>query len=155
MMGDDLPPENVYIIRDGADYGWPACHSGDLVDPELGTEDACSGVEQPVVEMQAHSAPLGLTFYDGAMFPEEYHGDLFIAFHGSWNRSEPTGYKVVRLPFANGEPAGAVVDFATGWLDEESGAVDGRPVGVLVGADGALYVSDDKGGYIYRIRYEG
>jgi glucose/arabinose dehydrogenase len=155
MMGDDLPPENVYIIRDGADYGWPACHSGDLVDPELGTEDACSGVERPVVEMQAHSAPLGLTFYDGAMFPEEFHGDLFIAFHGSWNRSEPTGYKVVRLPFANGEPAGAVVDFATGWLDEESGAVDGRPVGVLVGADGALYVSDDKGGYIYRIRYEG
>jgi glucose/arabinose dehydrogenase len=155
MMGDDLPPENVYVIRDGGDYGWPFCHSGDIVDPDFGAEGACSGVEQPVVEMQAHSAPLGLAFYDGATFPDEYRGDLFIAFHGSWNRSEPTGYKVVRLHFADGEPAESVVDFATGWLDEESEEVRGRPVAVLVGADGALYVSDDKGGFIYRIQYEG
>lgn len=155
LMGDDLPPENVYVVREGANYGWPFCHSGDIVDPDLGAEGACEGVEQPVVEMQAHSAPLGLAFYDGTMFPEEYRGDLFIAFHGSWNRSEPTGYKVVRLPFTDGEPAGSVVDFATGWLDAESEAVAGRPVDVLAGADGALYVSDDKGGYIYRIYYEG
>lgn len=154
FMGDDLPPENVYIVRDGADYGWPFCHSGDIVDPDYGEPGSCNGVEPPVVAMQAHSAPLGLTFYDGEMFPPEYRGDLFIAFHGSWNRSEPTGYKVVRLPFANGEPADAVVDFATGWLNEASDAVDGRPVDVLVGADGALYVSDDKGGFIYRISYQ-
>lgn len=155
LLGDELPPENVYIIREGADYGWPACHSGDIVDPDFGSEGACAGVGQPVVEMQAHSAPLGLTFYDGETFPEEYRGDLFIAFHGSWNRSEPTGYRVVRLPFTGGESADGVVDFATGWLDEASGDVPGRPVDVLVGADGALYVSDDKGGYIYRIQYEG
>src|SRR5690606_15968402 len=98
LMGDDLPPENVYVVRDGADYGWPICHSGDIVDPDMGSPGAWEGVEQPVVEMQAHSAPLGLTFYDGEMFPEEYRGDLFIAFHGSWNRSVPTGYSVVRLP---------------------------------------------------------
>src|SRR5690554_5503055 len=107
-MGDDLPPENIYVVQDGADYGWPTCHSGDIIDPDMGSPGDCEGVEQPVVEMQAHSAPLGITFYDGDMFPEEYHGDLFIAFHGSWNRSVPTGYKVVRLPFQNGRPADAV-----------------------------------------------
>jgi glucose/arabinose dehydrogenase len=101
--------------------------------------------------MQAHSAPLGITFYDGDSFPAEFVGDLFIAFHGSWNRSEPTGYKVVRLPAGATE----IVDFATGWLDEASGEAAGRPVGVTVGADGALYVSDDKAGLIYRIQFEG
>lgn len=155
LMGDDQPPENIYIIRDGADYGWPTCHSGRIVDPDMGAQGNCEGVEQPVVEMQAHSAPLGITFYDGQMFPEVYRGDLFIAFHGSWNRSVPTGYKVVRLPFEDGRPADAVEDFATGWLDPESGNASGRPVDVLVGSDGALYVSDDKGGYVYRIVYEG
>lgn len=155
FMGDDMPPETVYVVRDGADYGWPYCHSGDIVDPDEGFDGACEGVEEPVVEMQAHSAPLGLAFYTGAAFPEAYRGDLFIAFHGSWNRSVPTGYKVVRLPFEGGEPADAVVDFATGWLDQETGESSGRPVDVLVGGDGALYVSDDKGGFIYRIVYEG
>ena len=154
LMGDELPPETVYVIADGADYGWPYCHSGDVVDPDLGFDGACDGVPQPVVEMQAHSAPLGLAFYNGDMFPATYRGDLFIAFHGSWNRSAPTGYKVVRLPFENGEPAAAVVDFATGWLDRETGDASGRPVDVLVGSDGALYISDDKGGYIYRISYQ-
>lgn len=154
LMGDDLPPETVYVVEEGADYGWPTCHSGRIVDPDMGFEGACEGVEAPVVEMQAHSAPLGLTFYTGEMFPEAYEGDLFIAFHGSWNRSVPTGYKVVRLPFENGEPADEVVDFATGWLDQESGFAAGRPVDVLTGADGALYVSDDKGNFIYRISYE-
>lgn len=153
LMGDDLPPENLYVVRDGADYGWPTCHSGRIVDPDQGSRGDCEGVAQPVVEMQAHSAPLGITFYDGEMFPEEYHGDLFIAFHGSWNRSVPTGYKVVRLPFEDGRAGDAVEDFATGWLDLDSNNASGRPVDVLVGPDGALYVSDDKGGYIYRIVY--
>ena len=155
FMGDNMPPETVYVVRDGADYGWPYCHSGDIVDPDEGFEGACEGVEEPVVEMQAHSAPLGLSFYTGATFPETYRGDLFIAFHGSWNRSVPTGYKVVRLPFEDGEPSDAVVDFATGWLDHDSGDASGRPVDVLVGGDDALYISDDKGGFIYRIQYEG
>lgn len=154
LLGDDLPPETVYVVRDGADYGWPYCHSGSLVDPDLGFDGACAGVEAPVVAMQAHSAPLGIAFYAGTQFPAGYQGDLFIAFHGSWNRSEPTGYKIVRLDLVDGVPAGAVTDFATGWLLAD-GTVVGRPAGVTVGADGALYISDDKGGYIYRISYTG
>jgi len=102
--------------------------------------------------MQAHSAPLGLVFYDGSSFPADYRGDLFIAFHGSWNRSVPTGYKVVRIPFVNGQPTGKVLDFATGWRNERSGNVAGRPVGLAIGPDGALYVSDDKADRIYRIQ---
>lgn len=153
FMGDDLPPETVYIVRDDVDYGWPGCHSGNIIDPEFGGPDACQDVGQPVVQMQAHSAPLGLTFYDGEAFPDEYQGDLFIAFHGSWNRSVPTGYKVVRLPLQGSQPAGPIEDFAVGWLDEETGEASGRPVGLAVGPDGALFVSDDKGGFIYRIIY--
>jgi glucose/arabinose dehydrogenase len=155
LMGDDIPPETVYIVREGGDYGWPRCHSGDVPDPEYGGPGACDDVVQPVVQMQAHSAPLGLVFYTGSAFPPDYHGDLFIAFHGSWNRSVPTGYKVVRLPLDEGLPSGPVEDFATGWLDQDTYLASGRPVGLAVGPDGALYVSDDKGGFIYRIIYQG
>lgn len=153
FMGDDLPPETVYVIRDGGRYGWPACHAGDIPDPEFGGPGACDGMEQPVVEMQAHTAPLGLTFYTGDAFPEAYRDDLFIALHGSWNRPEPVGYEVVRVPLDNGIVAGPGEAFATGWLDA-GGAVSGRPVGLAVGPDGALYVSDDRGGFIYRIAYD-
>jgi glucose/arabinose dehydrogenase len=152
LMSDDLPPETIYVVRDGADYGWPTCHSGDVPDPDLGGPGACDGVEQPVAEMTAHSAPLGMAFYTGTTFPEAYHDDLFIALHGSWNRSEPVGYSVVRLPLDGSAPAGAVEEFAAGWR-AESGEVRGRPVGLAVGPDGALYVSDDRGGLIYRIQY--
>jgi glucose/arabinose dehydrogenase len=107
-------------------------------------------VELPDLEMQAHSAPLGLTFYHGQMFPPEYRGDLFIGFHGSWNRSTKTGYKVVRVRMRDGRPA-AAEDFATGWLVGDR--VWGRPVDASVGPDGALYVSDDYAGLIYRITY--
>jgi glucose/arabinose dehydrogenase len=155
LMGDDVPPDTVDIVRDGADYGWPRCHAGDVVDPEFGGPDACDGVTQPVARIQAHSAPLGLAFYTGETFPGDYQGDLFIAYHGSWNRSEPTGYKVVRLPVRAGEVAGPIEDFAVGWLDQETDRASGRPVGLAVGPDGALYVSDDKGGFIYRISYRG
>jgi glucose/arabinose dehydrogenase len=155
LMGDDLPPETVYIVEEGLDYGWPSCHSGDVLDPEFGQPGACDGIAQPVLQMQAHSAPLALAFYTGDSFPGEYRGDLFIAFHGSWNRSTPTGYKVVRLPLRGSEPAGPVEDFVSGWLDEEAFQASGRPAGLAVGPDGALYISDDKGGFIYRIRYHG
>lgn len=155
LLGDDLPPETIYQVKEGGRYGWPACINGYLEDPDAGFTGACQGVERPVVEMQAHSAPLGLVFYTGDAFPPDYQDDLFIAFHGSWNRSVLTGYKVVRLPFTNGQPADAVEDFATGWLDGADSEVSGRPVGLAVGPDGALYVSDDKGGYIYRIHYQG
>jgi glucose/arabinose dehydrogenase len=155
MLGDDLPPEALYIVRDGLDYGWPSCHNGTIEDPDFGGPESCRDIARPVVNMQAHSAPLGLVFYNGKAFPAEYHGDLFIAFHGSWNRSVPTGYKVVRLPMEGNRSRGPLEDFATGWLDEANGRAFGRPVGLAVGPDGALYVSDDKAGMIYRINYSG
>jgi glucose/arabinose dehydrogenase len=150
-LGDDLPPETVYHVRQGDDAGWPYCHSGRIVDPDFGADDSCDGILVPAVEMQAHSAPLGLTFYTGQQFPEEYQGDLFVAFHGSWNRTVPTGYKVIRVPLRDGTP-GPVQDFATGWLRDD-GSNWGRPVDVLTGSDGSLFVSDDSGGVIYRIFY--
>lgn len=152
FLGDDLPPETVYQVQEGDDYGWPRCHSGRVIDPDFGDEGACQGVGSPEVEMQAHAAPLGLAFYTGDQFPPEYEGDLFIALHGSWNRSIPVGYKVVRVPFS-GESIGPVGDFAVGWL--ESGSSWGRPVDVVVGMDGSLFISDDAGGRIYRITYVG
>jgi glucose/arabinose dehydrogenase len=154
LMGDDLPPETVYIVQDGADYGWPRCHSGTVPDPDFGDPNACDGVPQPIVQMQAHSAPLDLVFYTGDSFPDEYQNDLFIAFHGSWNRSVPTGYKVVRLPLDGSQVTGPVEDFAVGWLNEDTGQATGRPVGLAIGPDGALYISDDKSGFIYRVSYE-
>jgi glucose/arabinose dehydrogenase len=153
-LGDNLPPETVNQISEGADFGWPRCHAGRIVDPEFGGSDACLEVTPPGVEIQAHSAPLGLAFYTGQNFPPEYQGDLFVALHGSWNRSEPTGYKVVRIPFGDGSP-GQVTEFAWGWLTEDGEQRWGRPVDVLVGTDGALYVSDDFGGVIFRIFYSG
>jgi glucose/arabinose dehydrogenase len=152
-LGDDQPPETVYSVREGDDAGWPYCHSGRIVDPDYGSPSACDGVVAPAVEMQAHSAPLGLTFYTGQQFPEEYRGDLFVAFHGSWNRTVPTGYKVVRISIRDGSP-GPVQEFAAGWLRAD-GSNWGRPVDVLTASDGSLFVSDDSGGFIYRIFYAG
>lgn len=153
MLGDDLPPETVNVLADGADFGWPRCHAGRIVDPDYGGQSGCEGVKAPAVEMQAHSAPLGLRFYDGQMFPAEYQGNLFVAFHGSWNRSDPTGYKIVRVPVDESGQAGAVQDFATGWLQAD-GDSWGRPVDVIVAADGSLMISDDAGGRVYRIFYQ-
>jgi glucose/arabinose dehydrogenase len=151
-LGDDFPPDEINVIRQGRHYGWPACHGDRVPDPEFGDEAFCRETEPPAVNLQAHSAPLGLAFYTGTMFPETYRGRLFAAYHGSWNRSVPTGYKVVSIPFRDGMPAGEPEDFATGWL--RRGDVQGRPVAVLVGADGALMVSDDKSGRIYRITFK-
>lgn len=149
-LGDDLPPEEVNIVREGRHYGWPDCYGQRVVDPEFGTPEFCATTEPPVIEMPAHSAPLGLVFYTGAQFPSEYRGDLFIAFHGSWNRTEPTGYKVVRVPFVAGRP-GPVQDFLTGWLVGRTAW--GRPVAPLVGPDGSLYLTDDQAEAVYRITY--
>lgn len=152
MLGDDLPPDTVQRVQLGDDFGWPRCHSGRIVDPEYGEAGACEGVAPPQIELEAHSAPLGLVFYEGAQFPAEYRGGLFVAYHGSWNRSVPTGYKLVFIPFQAGDP-GPVQDFATGWL--AGGVSWGRPVDVVVGPDGSLFISDDSGGKIYRIFYHG
>ncbi len=155
FLGDDLPPDAVYVVREGVDYGWPRCNSGRLVDPDFGFDGACDGVPDPAVAIQAHSAPLGLVFYDHEAFPAAYHGGLFVAYHGSWNRSEPTGYKVVFVPVSAAGDAGEPQDFIVGWLDPATDEVAGRPVGVAVGPDGDLFISDDKGGFIYRAVYRG
>ncbi|MBN1260611.1 MAG: PQQ-dependent sugar dehydrogenase [Anaerolineae bacterium] len=152
-LGDDQPPETLYMVREGDDAGWPGCHAGRIVDPDFGNTGSCDGILLPVVELQAHSAPIGLVFYTGLQFPESYVGDLFVAFRGSWNRTEPTGYKIVHIPFENGQP-GPVQDFAVGWLRPD-GSSWGRPADVEVGTDGALYVSEDRGGIIYRIFFGG
>jgi glucose/arabinose dehydrogenase len=114
-------------------------------------------VLEPKVQMQAHSAPLGLEFYEGTEFPAEYRNNIFVAFHGSWNRSVPTGYKVVRVKLDDkGQPQGGAEDFITGWLapgEKRQGRWMGRPVGIAFGGDGAMYLSDDVGGVIYRITY--
>lgn len=152
-MGDNLPPETVYLIQDGKNYGWPYCHAGRIIDPNFGSAGSCTNVEKPVVEMHAHMAPLGLTFYNGTQFPVDYQGSLFVAFHGSWNSSVPVGYKIMRVPIIYGQ-VGQAEDFATGWLTS-NGSVWGRPVDVVVGTDGSLFASDDSGGMIYRIYYKG
>jgi glucose/arabinose dehydrogenase len=145
-LGDDRPPETVYELVDGADAGWPRCHAGDIRDPEFGTAaDACDGVARPAVRLPAHTAPLALVGWED---------HLLIALHGSWNSSRKVGYAVWWLPW-DGAPTGEPAPFATGFLPD--GAVDalGRPAGLAVGADGALYVSDDKAGFIYRITRAG
>jgi len=146
-LGDDLPPEEINIIKEG-NYGWPYCYGDRIPDPDYGKPDFCKGTTPPVFKMEAHSAPLGLTFYTGKLFPKEYWGDLFVAFHGSWNRSVPTGYKVVRIRMKDGKPQ-SIEDFATGWLQGKKAW--GRPVDVIIGPDGSLFVSDDRDGSVYRI----
>ncbi len=154
LMGDDTPPETVDVLADGADFGWPRCHAGDIVDPDLGKAGGCTGVAAPAVKMQAHMAPLGMAFYKGGPFPEQYRSSLYIAMHGSWNRSNKVGYKIMRLPLKDGQVAGDAADFVTGFLKDD-GSVAGRPAGVAVAADGSLLVSDDKSGLIYRISWSG
>jgi len=151
LLGDDLPPEEINRIVADGDYGWPYCYGARIPDPDFGTSERCRQTIPPEVEMQAHSAPLGIAFGEGLAFPEAYRGMLLVAFHGSWNRSVPTGYKLVGIPFRAGRPAGAAVDLVSGWLRD--GAAWGRPVAPAVGADGALYLSDDRAGAIYRIVY--
>ena len=149
---ENLPPEELNILVDGGDYGWPYCYSDRVPNPEYHDQARCATTIPPALKMQAHSAPLGISFLAGASsFPAEYRSDLLVAFHGSWNRSTPTGAKVIRVHVVNGKPTSAE-DFITGWQDE-SGKRWGRPVDVVVAADGSVLVSDDGSGSIYRITH--
>jgi glucose/arabinose dehydrogenase len=149
-LGDDVPPEHLNVLRDGKWYGWPQCYLPGRRNPEYPAAD-CSNVEPPAITVQAHSAPLGLAFYTGTRFPAEFRGDAFMTYHGSWNRRVPTGAKVVRVRIQGGA-AIAVEDFVAGWQLGD-GSRWGRPVGLLVMPDGALLVSDDMGGRIWRVSY--
>ena len=146
----DLPPEEINILRDGGDYGWPYCHSDRVPNPEFGDAARCAATIVPALKMQAHSAPMMLAFLDRATaFPAEYRGDALVAFHGSWNRDTPTGAKVVRVRVEGGRPV-SYEDFVVGWQGAD-GSRWGRPVGVAVAADGSVLVSDDAGGAVFRV----
>jgi len=148
-MGDDVPADELNRApRPGLHFGFPFCHQGDVPDPEHGERRLCSEFEPPALRFGAHVAALGMRFYDGAMFPEEYRGRIFVAQHGSWNRSSKVGYRIVSVRL-EGDGAVEAEPFAEGWLQGEE--VWGRPVDVLVMPDGALLVSDDRAGAIYRI----
>jgi glucose/arabinose dehydrogenase len=150
--GDDLPPDFVTRVKEGGFYGWPWFYIGPNVDPRFSGKhpEMAARVITPEVLIQPHSAPLGMTFYTGKKFPAEYHGQAFVAFHGSWNRENRTGYKVVRVPLKDGKPTGEYIDFMIG-LVTPRGEVWGRPVGVTTTHDGALLVTDDGGNRIWRI----
>ncbi len=150
-LGDDLPPDEINIIKEGGDYGWPYAYDNKIPDPMYNDEARAAASLPPKIEVQAHSAPLGLTFFTGNAWGEGYKNDLFVAFHGSWNRSVPTGYKVVRYDLSGQsyDQVSQANDFITGWLTPD-GAL-GRPVDIIQGPDNALYISDDKSGSIYRV----
>jgi glucose/arabinose dehydrogenase len=158
-FGDDLPPDYATHLENGAFYGWPYAYIGPHPDPTFGARrpDLVAKTKTPDVLFQAHSAPLGLAFYTGKQFPAEYQGDAFVAFHGSWNSGHPHGYKVVRIHFAGGKPAGGYEDFVTGFWDGKSSParVYGRPAGLLVAKDGSLLIADDAGKTVWRVAYTG
>jgi glucose/arabinose dehydrogenase len=150
-LGDDRPPDELNRApQPGMHFGYPYCHGGDIPDPEYGGKHPCSQFTPPVQKLGPHVASLGMRFYTGAMFPAEYKNQVFIAEHGSWNRSRPIGYRVTRVKVDGGR-ALSYAPFAEGWL--ENGRAWGRPVDVQPLPDGSLLVSDDLAGAIYRIAY--
>lgn len=155
MMGDDIPPcELNRLTKTGQHFGYPYCHGGDIADPEFGSKRHCSEFVKPQYNFEAHTAPLGMTFYTGDQFPEEYKGDIIVAQHGSWNRSKKIGYRLMRVKVEANKATSAEV-FADGWLNDKTQEQTGRPVDVLQMPDGSILVSDDYGNKVYRISYSG
>jgi glucose/arabinose dehydrogenase len=159
-LGDGLVPDYLAELGEGDFYGWPYAYIGANPDPDYGSRapDRVAATKVPDVLFRAHSAPLGLVFYDGQSFPEAYHGDAFVALHGSWNASQPTGYRVVRVPFRQGRPKdGSYETFVTGFWSRGTGTAEvwGRPAGLAVAKNGALLVADDTGGVVWRVQWVG
>jgi hypothetical protein len=151
-LGDDVPPDELnHAPNPGLNFGFPHCFGKDIADPEFGREAPCGRFTPPDWEFPAHVAALGIRFYTGTQFPADYRNQLFVAQHGSWNRTKPLGYRVALVRFNNGKPVSEEA-FAEGWLKADD-QVLGRPVDVLTMPDGALLVSDDQAGAIYRISY--
>lgn len=152
QLGDDLPPDELnHASRPGQHFGYPYCHGGDLPDPDFGTRNRCAEFSPPARQLAPHAAALGMRFYTGSQFPAQYRNQIFIAEHGSWNRSKKIGYRVSLVRLQDGK-AVAYESFASGWLQGETAW--GRPADVLVLPDGSLLVADDKAGAIYRITYD-
>lgn len=161
IIGDDIPPDEINIIEKGKTYGWPYCYGKGIRDTRFKSSqaksDECATTEPSYIDLPAHSAALGLAFIPKSGWPEEMHNDLLVAYHGSWNRSELTGYKVVRIDLdengavSNGAPA--ETDFVSGFLAAGASEKEalGRPVGLLVENGGVVYVSDDRAGAVYRV----
>ncbi len=155
-LGDNLVPDYVTHVQEGGFYGWPWYYLGPNQDPRFAGKhpELKEKVIVPDVLLQSHSAPLCLTFYEGQQFPAAYRGDIFVASHGSWNRDQRTGYKILRVRMPGGKPSGEYEDFVTGFVvDNEK--VWGRPVGVTVAPDGALIFTDDASGSVWRVTYTG
>jgi glucose/arabinose dehydrogenase len=153
MLGDDVPPDTLrHAPEPGLNFGYPYCHGGTITDPEFGSKHKCEEFTPPAQNLGPHVASLGMRFYTGTQFPAGYRNQIFIAEHGSWNRSKKIGYRITLVRIEGNKPV-AYEPFATGWLQDEKAW--GRPVDVLVMPDGALLVSDDYAGAIYRITYSG
>jgi glucose/arabinose dehydrogenase len=151
-LGDDLVPDYITSVKDGAFYGWPFSYFGQNEDPRLKGQNPALVAQAivPDIAVGSHTASLGLAFYTAKKFPTKFQGGAFIGQHGSWNRSELVGYKVAFIPFKNGKPTGKLEDFLTGFVKNEK-EVYGKPVGVAVAQDGALLVADDVSGIIWRV----
>ncbi|MEK7184382.1 MAG: PQQ-dependent sugar dehydrogenase [Patescibacteria group bacterium] len=156
LLGDDIPPDEINILKDGGNYGWPACYGKNVHDTDFDKSktDPCQTRTPSHINLQAHSAPLGFAFVPATGWPTDWAGDMILAFHGSWNRSEPTGYKLVRLELDDQGDFVAQHDFIDGWLQSNDTTL-GRPVDVLMQADGTMYITDDKEGVglVYLVRY--
>ena len=155
MLGDNYPPcELNKVTKPDQHYGYPYCHGGDISDPEFGSKYACEDFIKPMQNLGPHVAPLGLKFYDGDMFPEEYKGDIFIAEHGSWNRTKKIGYRITRVKIKDNKSVG-YEPFISGWLEKDINDAWGRPVDVVILEDGSMLISDDYASVIYRVTYSG
>lgn len=152
-LGDDEPADELnQWTKKGEHFGYPYCHGGDTLDPEFGAGKKCADYTAPAWKYKAHIAPLGMRFYTGKSFPVEYKNQLFVAQHGSWNRTDPQGYRVALVKFKQGKPISEQA-FISGWLTDK-GEVLGRPVDILTIPDGSLLISDDKLGVIYKVTYK-
>ena len=155
MLGDNYPPcELNKVTKPDQHYGYPYCHGGDISDPEFGSKYACEDFIKPMQNLGPHVAPLGLKFYDGDMFPEEYKGDIFIAEHGSWNRTKKIGYRITRVKIKDNKSVG-YEPFISGWLEKDINDAWGRPVDIVILKDGSMLISDDYANVIYRVTYSG